>query len=104
MLHAVARLVRGGGRRRPKIQASWPWAHAITTAWRRINALPHVLEQREPSLRSRNEKPRARGIPATWPASRATVIPQRENRDRKPARRHSALASGFRLELAELTT
>jgi hypothetical protein len=33
------RLVSGGRRRRLKIQASWPWAEAITTAWRRIDAL-----------------------------------------------------------------
>jgi hypothetical protein len=41
ILHAAARLVRGGRRRRLKIQASWPWADAITTAWQRIDALPH---------------------------------------------------------------
>jgi hypothetical protein len=35
-----ARLVRGGRRRHLKIQASWPWAEAITVAWERINALP----------------------------------------------------------------
>ena len=39
VLHAAARLVRGGRRRRMKIQASWPWAEAITAAWRRIDAL-----------------------------------------------------------------
>jgi Transposase DDE domain group 1 len=39
VLHAAARLVRGGRRRRLKIQASWPWADAITTAWQRIDAL-----------------------------------------------------------------
>jgi hypothetical protein len=43
VLHAAARLVRGGRRRRLKIQASWPWADAITTAWQRINALPQAL-------------------------------------------------------------
>ena len=42
ILHAAARLVRGGRRRRLKIQASWPWAEAITTAWRRIGALPQA--------------------------------------------------------------
>jgi len=41
VLHAAARLVRGG-RRRLKIRASWPWAEAITTAWRRIDALPQA--------------------------------------------------------------
>jgi Transposase DDE domain group 1 len=40
VLHAAARLVRGGRRRCLKIQATWPWAEAITTAWQRINALP----------------------------------------------------------------
>jgi hypothetical protein len=40
VLHAAARLVRGGRRRRLKIQASWPWAEAITTAWQRISTLP----------------------------------------------------------------
>jgi hypothetical protein len=40
VLHAAARLVRGGRRRRWKIPASWPWAEAITRAWQRICALP----------------------------------------------------------------
>jgi hypothetical protein len=42
VLHAAARLVRGGRRRCLKIQATWPWAGAITTAWQRIDALPHA--------------------------------------------------------------
>jgi hypothetical protein len=42
VLHAAARLVRGGRRRRLKIQASWPWAEAITAAWQRIDALPQA--------------------------------------------------------------
>ena len=42
VLHAAARLVRGGRRRRLKIQATWPWAEAITAAWQRIDALPHA--------------------------------------------------------------
>ena len=42
VLHAAARLVRGGRRRHLKIQAAWPWAEAITTAWHRIDALPHA--------------------------------------------------------------
>jgi len=42
VLHAAARLVRGGRRRLLKIQASWPWAEAITTAWQRIDALPQA--------------------------------------------------------------
>ena len=40
VLHAAARLVRGGRRRRWKFPASWPWAEAITRAWKRICALP----------------------------------------------------------------
>ena len=42
LLHAAARLVRGGRKRHLKIQATWPWADAITTAWRRIDALPQA--------------------------------------------------------------
>ena len=42
VLHAAARLVRGGRRRCLKIQASWPWADAITAAWQRIDALPQA--------------------------------------------------------------
>ena len=42
VLHAAARLVRGGRRRRLKIQAAWPWAVAITAAWQRIDALPQA--------------------------------------------------------------
>jgi hypothetical protein len=42
VLHAAARLVRGGRRRRLKIQASWPWTEAITAAWQRIDALPQA--------------------------------------------------------------
>jgi hypothetical protein len=40
ILHAGARLTRGGRRRILKIAASWPWAEAIITAWQRIQALP----------------------------------------------------------------
>ncbi|MGH3408579.1 MAG: transposase [Streptosporangiaceae bacterium] len=42
VLHAAARLVRGGRKRRLKIQATWPWAGAITAAWQRIDALPQA--------------------------------------------------------------
>jgi hypothetical protein len=42
VLHAAARLTRGGRRRHLKIQATWPWAQAITTAWQRIDALPQA--------------------------------------------------------------
>ena len=43
VLHAAARLVRGGGRRPPeKSRPPWPWAEAKITprAWQRIDALP----------------------------------------------------------------
>jgi hypothetical protein len=42
VLHAAGRLVRGGRKRRLKIQATWPWADAVTTAWQRIDALPQA--------------------------------------------------------------
>jgi Transposase DDE domain group 1 len=42
ILHAAARLARGSRRKRLKIQAAWPWAEAITTAWKRIDALPQA--------------------------------------------------------------
>jgi hypothetical protein len=42
VLHAAARLVRGGRKRRLKIQATWPWAGAITAAWHRTDALPQA--------------------------------------------------------------
>ena len=42
VLHAAAKLVRGGRRRWLKIPATWPWAEAIATAWTRITALPHA--------------------------------------------------------------
>ena len=42
ILHAAARLTRGGRRRRLKIAATWPWAAAIATAWTRISALPQA--------------------------------------------------------------
>jgi hypothetical protein len=42
VLHAAARLARGGRRRRLKIQATLPWAAAITSAWQRIDALPQA--------------------------------------------------------------
>jgi hypothetical protein len=42
ILHAAARLARGGRQRRLKIQASWPWAADIVTAWHRISVLPHA--------------------------------------------------------------
>jgi hypothetical protein len=42
ILHAAARLTHGGRRRHLHIQASWPWATDITTAWDQISALPQA--------------------------------------------------------------
>ncbi len=42
ILHAAARITRGARRRHLKIQASWPWADDIVTAWNRISALAHA--------------------------------------------------------------
>jgi Transposase DDE domain group 1 len=42
ILHAAARLTRGGRQRRLRIQATWPWAADITTAWDQISALPQA--------------------------------------------------------------
>jgi hypothetical protein len=41
VFHTAARLVRGGRRKTLKIAATWPWATAIITAWKHIQALPH---------------------------------------------------------------
>ncbi len=40
LLHLAARLSRGQRRLRLRIQPSWPWAHALTTAFHRLAALP----------------------------------------------------------------
>jgi hypothetical protein len=42
LLHAAAKLTRGGRQRRLNISATWPWAADITTAWGRISALPQA--------------------------------------------------------------
>ena len=42
ILHAAAKLTRGGRQRRLNIAASWPWAADIVTAWDRISALPQA--------------------------------------------------------------
>ena len=42
ILHAAARLTRSGRQRHLKIQATWPWATDIVTAWDRISALPQA--------------------------------------------------------------
>ncbi len=42
ILHAAARITRGARRRQLRIQASWPWAADIVTAWNRISTLAHA--------------------------------------------------------------
>jgi hypothetical protein len=42
ILHAAARLVRGGHRRRLKVPRTWPWATQIEHAWQRITTLPQA--------------------------------------------------------------
>jgi hypothetical protein len=42
VLHAAARLARGGRRRRLRIAATWPWAEPIAAAWAMISALPQA--------------------------------------------------------------
>jgi Transposase DDE domain group 1 len=42
ILHAAAKLTRGARQRRLNIQASWPWAADIVTAWARVTALPQA--------------------------------------------------------------
>jgi Transposase DDE domain group 1 len=42
ILHAAARLTRGGRQRRLHIAATWPWAAGIVSAWDRISALPRA--------------------------------------------------------------
>jgi len=45
ILHAAARITRGARRRQLKIQATWPWAADIVTAFDRISALAHAPDQ-----------------------------------------------------------
>ena len=42
ILHAAAKLTRGGRQRRLNIAATWPWAADIVTAWARVTALPQA--------------------------------------------------------------
>ena len=42
ILHAAAKLTRGGRRRHLRISANWPWADAIAAAWSMITALPQA--------------------------------------------------------------
>jgi hypothetical protein len=75
VLHAAARLVRGGRKRRLKIQAAWPWAEAITIAWQRVNALSQAPDQRQtvPAIQERQTPgPWNPGHPARQPGRRHT--------------------------------
>ena len=67
VLHAAARLVRGGRRKRRKSATNWPWTAAITRAWQRICGSPghHLTSTNRPCDRGR--RPRARGTPAGQP-------------------------------------
>jgi hypothetical protein len=40
LLHTAARLVRGGRRLRLRLDANWPWAAQLATAFTRCAALP----------------------------------------------------------------
>ncbi|OIJ87351.1 IS1380 family transposase [Streptomyces colonosanans] len=40
LLHAAARLTRGGRRLHLRISATWPWRHELATAFHRLAALP----------------------------------------------------------------
>ena len=76
ILHAAGKLTRGARRRRLKIPATWPWAHAIATAWNRITALPkHPDQHTTHPCDTEGATPGPVEPPATRPASRATVIP-----------------------------
>jgi len=83
LLHAAARLVRGGRRRTLKIAAAWPWTDEITTAWQRIRAIPHPVLPAETRPSDKERNPGAHGTPG-HPA-------------RQPGRRHTrGLKSGIR--------
>jgi len=43
LLHAAARLTRGGRRLRLRIAATWPWGQELTTAFARLMALPRSV-------------------------------------------------------------
>ena len=47
ILHAAARLARGGRRRRLRIAKTWPWADAAAAAWAAISALPRAPDQQQ---------------------------------------------------------
>lgn len=42
LYHLPARLVNHARRRWLRIERTWPWANAFTTAWRRLTDLPAV--------------------------------------------------------------
>ena len=40
LLHVAARLAVSGRRAKLRLQATWPWAHELATAFARLKALP----------------------------------------------------------------
>lgn len=63
ILHIPARLVHHARRRTLKIEASWPWAETIVTAWNRLGAIPAPSR---PADQTRKEDKPARH-PRQWP-------------------------------------
>jgi Transposase DDE domain group 1 len=56
LLHAAARLFRGGRRRTLKIAATWPWADEIVIAWQRIpgHSVPALTSRNRPGNQERS--------------------------------------------------
>ena len=86
LLHAAARLARGGRRRTLKIAADWPWTEKIVTAWQRIQAIPHPGDQ------PKTVPPRKKGTPGPveprppGPTAGLPSCPGPKIRDRPPDR------------------
>ncbi len=74
ILHAAARLTRSGRQRRLKIQASWPWAADIVTAWDRSPPCLRLPDQHKAAPAIKEGAPGPRGTPATRPDSRDFAI------------------------------
>ena len=89
LLHAAARLVRGGRRRLLKIAATWPWAQAIVTAWERASARWRTRPDSSGACPAPATKLPARTVepPDTRPGSRSTVMPAAYNQDQLRSRR-----------------
>ncbi len=43
LLHAAARITRGGRRLRLRIATTWPWRHELASAFTRLQALPRPV-------------------------------------------------------------